>query len=44
MRSGIGPPARYLLPVDVLGIWSGWESWRDVERFVRGDHAVFDEQ
>jgi hypothetical protein len=40
MRRGIRIPAWYLLLVAVLGILSGCESLRDLERFARRHHAV----
>jgi hypothetical protein len=44
MRRGIRIPAWYLLLVAVLGILSGCESLRDLERFSRRHHAVLGEQ
>ena len=44
MRRGIRIPAWYLLLVAVLGILSGCESLRDLERFARRHHAVLGEQ
>ena len=44
MRRGIRIPAWYLLRVAVLGILSGCESLRDLERFARRHHAVLGEQ
>ncbi len=44
MRRGIRIPAWYLLLVAVLGILSGCESLRDLERFARRHHAVSGEQ
>ena len=40
MRRGVRIPAWYLLLVAVLGILSGCESLRDLERFARRHHAV----
>ena len=40
MRRGIRIPAWYLLLVAVMGILSGCESLRDLERFARRHHAV----
>ena len=40
LRRGIRIPAWYLLLVAVLGILSGCESLRDLERFARRHHAV----
>lgn len=44
MRRGIRIPACYLLLVSALGILSGCESLRDLERFARRLHAVLGEQ
>ena len=44
MRRGIRIPSWYLLLVAVLGILSGCESLRDLERFSRRHHAVLSEQ
>jgi hypothetical protein len=44
MRRGIRIPAWYLLLVAVLGILSGSESLRDLERFAWRHHAVLGEQ
>jgi hypothetical protein len=44
MHHGIRIPAWYLLLVAVLGILSGCESLRDLERFARRHHAVLGEQ
>ena len=43
MRRGIRIPAWYLLLVAVLGILSGCESLRDLERFARRHHGVLTE-
>ena len=40
MRRGVRIPAWYLLLVAVLGILSGCESLRDLERFARRHHSV----
>jgi hypothetical protein len=40
MRRGVRIPAWYLLLVAVLGILSGSQSLRDLERFARRHHAV----
>ncbi len=40
MRRGVRIPAWYLLLVAVLGVLSGCESLRDLERFARRHHAV----
>jgi hypothetical protein len=40
MRRGVRIPAWYLLLVAVLGILSGCESLRNLERFARRHHAV----
>ncbi len=40
MRRGVRFPAWYLLPVAVLGILSGCQSLRDLERFAIRHHAV----
>ena len=40
MRRGVRIPAWYLLLVAVLGILSGCESLRDLERFARRHHVV----
>ncbi|MEA5414897.1 transposase family protein [Synechococcus sp. BA-132 BA5] len=44
MRRGIRTPAWYLLLVAVLGILSGCESLRDLQRFARRHHAVLANQ
>ncbi|MCP9847835.1 transposase family protein [Synechococcus sp. Lug-A] len=44
MRHGVRIPAWYLLLVAVLGILSGCESLRDLERFARRHHSVLGEQ
>ncbi|MCP9773844.1 transposase family protein [Synechococcus sp. Tobar12-5m-g] len=43
MRRGIRIPAWYLLLVAVLGILSGCESLRDLERFARRHHGALTE-
>ena len=40
MRRGVRIPAWYLLLVAVLGILSGCQSLRDLERFARRHHAA----
>ena len=44
MRRGVRIPAWYLLLVAVLGILSGCESLRDLERFARRHHSVLGKQ
>ncbi len=44
MRRGVRIPAWYLLLVAVLGILSGCESLRDLERFARHHHLVLGKQ
>ncbi len=44
MRRGVRIPAWYLLLVAVLGILSGCESLRDLERFARRHHLVLGKQ
>jgi len=43
MRRGVRFPAWYLLLVAVLGILSGCQSFRDLERFAIRHHAVLTE-
>jgi hypothetical protein len=43
MRRGVRIPAWYLLLVAVLGILSGCQSLRDLERFAIRHHAVLTE-
>jgi len=43
MRRGVRFPAWYLLLLAVLGILSGCQSLRDLERFARRHHAVLTE-
>jgi hypothetical protein len=43
MRRGVRFPARYLLLVAVLGILSGCQSLRDLERFAIRHHSVLTE-
>ena len=40
MRRGVRFPAWYLLLVAVLGILSGCQRWRDLERFAIRHHSV----
>ena len=44
MRRGVRIPAWYLLLVAVLGVLSGCESLRDLERFARRHHSVLGKQ
>ncbi|MCP9841997.1 transposase family protein [Synechococcus sp. J7-Johnson] len=44
MLRGVRIPAWYLLLVAVLGILSGCESLRDLERFARRHHSVLTQQ
>ena len=43
MRRGVRIPARYLLLVAVLGIMSGCQRLRDLERFAIRHHSVLSE-
>ena len=43
MRRGVRFPAWYLLLVAVLGILSGGQSLRDLERFAARHHSVLNE-
>ena len=43
MRRGVRIPAWYLLLVAVLGILSGCQSLRDLERFAIRNHSVLSE-
>ena len=43
MRRGVRFPAWYLLLVAVLGILSGCQSLRDLERFATRHHSVLNE-
>ena len=40
MRTGVHFPARYLLLVSVLGILSGWQTLRDLDRFAILHHSA----